>query len=121
MHRRYTVFMLLRATPAWLALGRGERLAFHDETLQLVFEGFPAVTLRYYDTEAFHGRCSGVAVTLFQIPCKSGWPHGVRGGSHRAALGFGGRACPNAAAGSMAKAISNAARCRPRMALLPRM
>ena len=62
MHRRYTVFMLLRATPAWLALGRGERLAFHDETLQLVFDGFPAVTLRYYDTEAFHGRCSGVAV-----------------------------------------------------------
>src|SRR2546422_5546294 len=25
------------------------------------------------------GRSSGVAVALVQVPCRSGWPHGVRG------------------------------------------
>src|SRR5689334_23377502 len=28
------------------------------------------------------GRSTGVPVALFQIPCKSGWPSGVRGGVH---------------------------------------
>jgi hypothetical protein len=61
MQRRYTVFMLLKATPQWQGLSAQERHAVLDETLTFVFEAFPEVRLRYYDSEAFHGRCAGVA------------------------------------------------------------
>src|SRR4029077_10990542 len=28
------------------------------------------------------GRSTGVPLALFQLPCRSGWPSGVRGGTH---------------------------------------
>ena len=57
-----TYFMLLNATPAWLRLGRGERRAFRDEVLAPIFASHPATTMRFFDAEAFSGRCSDVAV-----------------------------------------------------------
>ena len=57
-----TVFMLLSATPAWLRLDRARRRAFRDEVLAPIFAAHPATTMRFYDAEAFSGRCSDVAV-----------------------------------------------------------
>ena len=60
--RPYTVFMLLKATAAWLALSRDEPDAHYDSALMQVFNRFPAVRLRCFDASAFHGRCSDVLV-----------------------------------------------------------
>lgn len=60
MSSRYTFFMLLQATPRWRALGADERLAHHDALLMRVFEGYPALRLRRFDSTAFGGRCSEV-------------------------------------------------------------
>lgn len=62
MSRPYTVFMLLKATPHWLALSHDERQAFHDRLSMQVFDRFPEVRLRCYDAGAFHGRCTDVAL-----------------------------------------------------------
>ena len=56
-----TVFMLLNALPAWLSLPRGERRAFHAEVLAPILAAHPATRMRYYDAEAFTGRCSDIA------------------------------------------------------------
>lgn len=57
-----TYFMLLNATPAWLRLDRAQRRAFRDEVLAPIFASHPETTMRFYDAEAFSGRCSDVAV-----------------------------------------------------------
>jgi len=60
--RPYTVFMLLKATAAWLALPPDQRNAIYDGALFKVFNRFPEVRLRFFDASAFHGRCSDVLV-----------------------------------------------------------
>jgi hypothetical protein len=60
MLRRATVFMLLKATAHWLALDAEEREAALDEALARVFNGFPGVSFRFYETAAFSSRCSAV-------------------------------------------------------------
>ena len=62
MSHSYTFFMLLRATPAWLKLPRRERAAFTEREVVPLLARYPAVGLRFYDAEAFSGRCSDVAV-----------------------------------------------------------
>lgn len=62
MARRYTFFMLLRSTPDWLRLGRDQRQRFLADHVRPVFARYPAVSLRFYDAEAFSGRCTDVAV-----------------------------------------------------------
>jgi hypothetical protein len=62
MSQRYTFFMLLRSAADWLKLGRAERQRFLAEHVQPVFALYPAVTMRFYDTEAFSGRCTDIAV-----------------------------------------------------------
>jgi hypothetical protein len=62
MSRRYTFFMLLRSAPDWLKLGRADRQRFLVEQVRPVFARYPAVTMRFYDAEAFSGRCTDVAV-----------------------------------------------------------
>jgi hypothetical protein len=57
-----TVFMLLNALPAWLSMPREDRRAFHAESLAPILAAHPATRMRYYDTEAFSGRCSDIAV-----------------------------------------------------------
>lgn len=62
MARRYTFFMLLRSMPGWLRLGRDQRQRFLADYVRPLFARYPAVTLRFYDAEAFSGRCTDVAV-----------------------------------------------------------
>jgi len=56
-----TIFMLLNALPAWLSLERTARRAFHAEVLAPILAAHPKTALRYYDAEAFTGRCSDIA------------------------------------------------------------
>ena len=55
-----TFFMLVNATPAWLALTPPERFAFVDETIRAFLPQHPSVSLRYFDAEAFSARVSDV-------------------------------------------------------------
>ncbi len=56
---RYTIFILLRATRAWLRLSHADRAAAGRDAFGGGFEG---MTVRYFDAEAFTGRCSDVLV-----------------------------------------------------------
>ncbi|WP_210237453.1 darcynin family protein [Martelella lutilitoris] len=60
MHK-FTIFMLLTATPAWLRLSRPERNRIAGETLTGALAGLD-VTHQHFDAEAFCGVCSDVAV-----------------------------------------------------------
>ncbi|WP_293905931.1 darcynin family protein [Phenylobacterium sp.] len=59
---KITFFMLLRSSPAWLALTREARFAFIEATIKPIFARYPQVALRFYDAEAFSGRATDVAV-----------------------------------------------------------
>ncbi|WP_394761787.1 darcynin family protein [Phenylobacterium sp.] len=59
---KLTFFMLLRSSPAWLALSREARTAHIDETVKPILGRYPAVSLRFYDAEAFSGRATDIAV-----------------------------------------------------------
>ncbi|WP_304163878.1 darcynin family protein [Phenylobacterium aquaticum] len=58
----FTLFMLLRSHPDWLALSRAERGAYVAAEVAPVLARWPQVRLRFYDAEAFTGRCTDVAV-----------------------------------------------------------
>ena len=60
MPRRYSFFMLLLGTPRWRALDADEQYAHHDAMLMRVFEGYPDLQLRRFDSTAFGARCSDV-------------------------------------------------------------
>ncbi len=60
--RPYTFFMLLRSEPAWLTLTRAQRREFIASDIQPIQAKYPAVRLRFYDAEAFSGRCTDVAM-----------------------------------------------------------
>ena len=60
MEQTYTIFILVRATKAWLLLSHEERAAYAQGEFAACFEGFPTITLRYFDAEAFTSRCSDV-------------------------------------------------------------
>lgn len=62
MSRKYTFFVLLRATKEWLALTRAARNQFVEQHLQPLFAKYDAVSVRFYDAEAFTTRCSDIAV-----------------------------------------------------------
>lgn len=58
--QEYTIFMLIEATPAWLALPPPERFGFVRTTVGPIMAAHPEVTLRYFDAEAYTARCSDV-------------------------------------------------------------
>lgn len=62
MTQPFTIFMLLRSSPAWLALDRPARNAFVEAQVRPIFAARPQVSMRYYDAEAFHGRCTDLMV-----------------------------------------------------------
>ena len=62
MSHRYTFFMLLQSMPDWLKLSRADRRRFNEEHIRPVLARYPQVTMRFYDAEAFSGRCTDVAV-----------------------------------------------------------
>ena len=60
MDKEYTIFMLVKTTPAWLALPPKGRFAFVGEVLQPILQKHPLVKMRYFDAEAFNTRASDV-------------------------------------------------------------
>jgi len=57
---RLTVFMLIKATPAWLALPPKQRMAFFAEKIRPLLADRPQLRLRYFDAEFYTARCSDV-------------------------------------------------------------
>ncbi|MFG1497461.1 darcynin family protein [Saccharospirillum sp. HFRX-1] len=57
----FTVFVLLRALPAWLGLSREQRNDIAESSLSTAIEG-RAVTLQHFDAEAFSSYCSDISV-----------------------------------------------------------
>ncbi|WP_339614562.1 darcynin family protein [uncultured Parvibaculum sp.] len=58
---RYAIFVHLRTTPSWLALPRAQRSAIAAEAFA---QALPSdeVRMRYFDAEAFTGRCTDLAL-----------------------------------------------------------
>ncbi len=55
----YVFFVMLRATPAWLALSRARRKALGDEHLGPILQAHAGkLRMRYFDAEAFTAQCS---------------------------------------------------------------
>ena len=57
----FTIFVLLRALPDWLALTRDQRRHVGEAALLTALKG-SGVTLRHFDTEAFTAFCSDISV-----------------------------------------------------------
>ncbi|WP_297511763.1 darcynin family protein [uncultured Caulobacter sp.] len=57
-----TLFMLVRTSPAWLALPPPERFAFFHAHVEPLLTAQPAVKLRFYDAEFYDARVSDVLV-----------------------------------------------------------
>ena len=60
MTRPFTLFMLVKTTPQWLALTPPERFAFVEKTIKPILGKHPEVKLRFFDVEAFAARFSDV-------------------------------------------------------------
>lgn len=58
----HTIFMLVRATDAWLALPPKERFAFLGSTVAPILTLHPDTRLRFFDAEAYSARVSDVAM-----------------------------------------------------------
>ncbi len=57
---KLTIFLLLRATTAWLRLERAERSRIAEEQMGAAFARYESVQMRFFDMEAFTARCSDV-------------------------------------------------------------
>lgn len=58
---KLTIFLLLRATPEWLALDRNQRRDLSTAALNAAFPD-ETVSFRFFDSEAFNARVSDVMV-----------------------------------------------------------
>ena len=56
----YSVFLLIKATPAWLALSPDARFGWLDKTVQPILAEHPEVSMRFWDVEHFSARASDV-------------------------------------------------------------
>lgn len=68
MGRRTTVFMLLKASAHWQALEPEAREAALDDALVRVFNGFPGVSFRFYETAALSSRYAAVMLWTAASP-----------------------------------------------------
>ncbi len=65
----YVFFVMLRATPAWLALSRARRKALGDEHLGPILQAHAGqLRMRYFDAEAFTAQCSDLMMTETKDP-----------------------------------------------------
>lgn len=64
---KLTVFILLMATPEWLALDRADRARLSNTALAAAFPD-QAVSFRFLDAEAFSARVSDVMVITADTP-----------------------------------------------------
>ncbi len=56
---KYTILILMNATPAWLSLSREARGEFFEKEVMPVFMKVgESVSVKLYDSEYFHGRVS---------------------------------------------------------------
>jgi hypothetical protein len=58
----YTVFMLVKTTPDWLALPPEERFGFLGTYIEPLLAEHPALGMRFFDTEFFNGDVTDVIV-----------------------------------------------------------
>lgn len=58
----HVFFMLVRTTPAWLALTPAERFGFLGEAIAPILGRHPDVSMRFFDSEAFHAGCTDVVM-----------------------------------------------------------
>ena len=58
----HVFFMLVRTTPTWLALTPTERFAFLGDTIAPILGRHPDVSMRFFDSEAFHAGYSDVVM-----------------------------------------------------------
>jgi Darcynin, domain of unknown function len=58
----HVFFMLVRATPNWLALAPKERFAFLGDVIAPILGRHPDVSMRFFDSEAFHAVYSDVVM-----------------------------------------------------------
>lgn len=61
-HVNHVFFMLVRTTPTWLALTPTERFAFLGEVIAPILGRHPDVSMRFFDSEAFHAGYSDVVM-----------------------------------------------------------
>jgi hypothetical protein len=54
--------MLVRTTPTWLALTPTDRFAFHGDAIAPILGRHPDVSMRFFDSEAFHAGYSDVVM-----------------------------------------------------------
>lgn len=62
----HAIFVLVRATPHWLALAPEERFAFIDSEVQPRLAAHPQVRVRFWDVEHLNAHVSDVI--LFETP-----------------------------------------------------
>ncbi len=67
----FTIFMLLKTTPTWLAKSPPERFAFVDEVIRPLLRDNPEVKLRFFESEGFNARTSDIA--MWQTDSLSAW------------------------------------------------
>lgn len=58
----FTVFMLVKSTPAWLKLPPKERFAFLESDIAPILAAHPEVKLKFYDSEAYNSTITDVMV-----------------------------------------------------------
>ncbi len=56
----YVYFMLVKTTTTWLQLPTPARFKFLETTISPILKQYPAVKMRFFDSEAFSGRYSDV-------------------------------------------------------------
>jgi chlorite dismutase len=56
----FTIFMLVRTTPTWLALPPEQRFAFFREHIVPVLAKRPQVTMRFFESEAFNSEVTDI-------------------------------------------------------------
>ena len=62
MGRKFTFFIHMNATGAWLSLTRKKRGEYFAKWQKEIFDRYPSVSVKFYDVEAFSARCSDIAI-----------------------------------------------------------
>lgn len=62
MASKYTIFVLMNATTAWLSMTNQERREHTIHDLGPIIQKYPQVSVELYDAEAYTAHCSDIAV-----------------------------------------------------------
>src|SRR5215470_8770564 len=67
MSSKYTIFMQMNATRAWLTLSAQERRNHIIQDLAPIAKKYPTISIEFYDAEAYTAHCSDVAVLKTEV------------------------------------------------------